>query len=148
MLLIINDTFGQSMLRGINALMPKANLPFKIVESISYDPKAKDLSVEVAKAKAANAELQMVVTRLNDAIILVREMVKQSYEPMASSAPAAPACMSAIHEGARQIRRLRHHQHPWLDPKQELDQGSRRPSQGLSRPGLRRSISASPSRRS
>ena len=89
--MIINDTFGQSMAkRGINALMPKANLPFKIVETISYDPQAKDLSVEVAKAKAAKAELQLVVTRLNDAILLVREMVKQRYEPMGIISPGSP----------------------------------------------------------
>ncbi len=55
-LMIINDTFGQTMLKGINALMPKVNLPFEIVETISYDPQAKDLSIEVAKAKAAKAD--------------------------------------------------------------------------------------------
>src|SRR6266849_9951870 len=68
-LMHVNDTFGQSMLRGINALMPKIGLPFQIVETISYDPQAKDLSIEVAKAKAAKADLHMVVTRLNDAIL-------------------------------------------------------------------------------
>ena len=30
-LMIVNDTFGQTMLKGINALMPKVNLPFQIV---------------------------------------------------------------------------------------------------------------------
>ena len=120
-LLIINDTFGQSMLRGINALMPKANLPFKIVETISYDPQAKDLSVEVAKAKAANAELQMVVTRLNDAIILVREMVKQRYEPMGIISPGSPGMyqtqfMKVLGKYADYaITNI-----PWLDPKQSL----------------------------
>ena len=49
-----------------------------------------DLSIEVAKAKAAKADLHMVVTRLNDAILMVREMVKQKYEPMGIISPGSP----------------------------------------------------------
>lgn len=91
-LMHVNDSFGMSMLKGIQALTPKLNLPFKIVETIAYDPKARDLSIEVAKAKAAGADMHMVVSRLNDAILMVREMVKQQYEPMGIISPAAPAC--------------------------------------------------------
>src|ERR671918_365245 len=41
----VNDTFGQAMAKGIGAFMPKiTNLPFKIVDTISYDPAAKDLT--------------------------------------------------------------------------------------------------------
>ena len=120
-LMIVNDTFGQTMLKGINALMPKANLPFQIVETISYDPQAKDLSIEVAKAKAANAELHMVVTRLNDAILMVREMVKQKYEPMGIISPGSPGMyqtqfMKVLGKYADYaITNI-----PWLDPKQSL----------------------------
>ena len=55
----------------------------KILETISYDPTARDLSVEIAKAKATGAEALLVVSRLNDAILLTREMVKQRWTPMA-----------------------------------------------------------------
>jgi branched-chain amino acid transport system substrate-binding protein len=89
-LMHINDTFGLANKKAIDAIFPKMNLPFKIVESISYDPAAKDLSVEVAKAKATGADILMTVTRLNDAIILVREMVKQRWEPMGVLSPGAP----------------------------------------------------------
>jgi branched-chain amino acid transport system substrate-binding protein len=89
-LMHVNDTFGQSMLGAIDALAPKVGLPFQIVEKISYDPKARDLSIEVAKAKAAGADFHLVVTRLNDAILMVREMVKQRYEPMAICSPGSP----------------------------------------------------------
>ena len=44
---------------------------------------ARDLSVEIAKAKATGAEALMVVSRANDAILLTREMVKQRWSPMA-----------------------------------------------------------------
>ena len=71
-LMHINDTFGQANKGAIDRIFPTMNLPFKIVESIAYDPAARDLSVEVAKAKATNADILMTVTRLNDAIILVR----------------------------------------------------------------------------
>jgi len=89
-LMHVNDTFGMSMLKGINALMPNLDLPFQIVETIAYDPQARDLSIEVAKAKAAKADIHMVVTRLNDAILMVREMVKQKYEPMGIISPGSP----------------------------------------------------------
>src|SRR5947207_13183069 len=52
----VNDTFGTSMQQGINAVLPRFNMPYKIVEQIAYDPTARDLSVEVAKAKATGAE--------------------------------------------------------------------------------------------
>src|SRR5438270_14099505 len=47
----VNDTFGTSMQQGINAVLPRFNMPYKIVEQIAYDATARDLSVEVAKAK-------------------------------------------------------------------------------------------------
>jgi branched-chain amino acid transport system substrate-binding protein len=86
----INDTFGPGQQGRDRPHLPTMNLPFKIVESIAYDPSAKDLSVEVSKAKATNADILMTVTRLNDAIILVREMVKQRWEPMGIISPGSP----------------------------------------------------------
>jgi branched-chain amino acid transport system substrate-binding protein len=78
-----NDTFGTSMQQGISAVMPKFNMPYKIVEQIAYDATARDLSVEVAKAKATGAEALLMVSRLNDAILITRELVKQRWTPMA-----------------------------------------------------------------
>src|SRR5689334_4452944 len=43
----VNDTFGQAMAKGIGAMLPRATrLPFKVVDQISYDPAAKDLTVQ------------------------------------------------------------------------------------------------------
>ena len=78
----VNDTFGTAMAGGIGGVMPRHNMPYTIKETISYDPAARDLSVEVAKAKASGAEALMVVSRLNDAILLTRELVKQRWNPM------------------------------------------------------------------
>src|SRR5437868_3750194 len=87
----VNDTFGQAMFKGISATLPSlTNLPFKVVDTISYDPAAKDLTVEVSKAKAANADFLMLVCRLNDSIILRREMVKQRWNPMGIVSPGSP----------------------------------------------------------
>ena len=87
----VNDTFGQAMAKGIGALLPRrTQLPFKIVDSISYDPAAKDLTVEVSKAKASNADFLLLVCRLNDAILLRREMVKQRWNPMGIVSPGSP----------------------------------------------------------
>jgi branched-chain amino acid transport system substrate-binding protein len=79
----VNDTFGTAMQKGIGAVMPKFNMPYTIAETISYDPAARDLSVEVAKAKATGAEALLMVSRLNDAMLLTRELVKQRWSPMA-----------------------------------------------------------------
>jgi branched-chain amino acid transport system substrate-binding protein len=79
----VNDLFGTGMAKGIQALMPKYDLPYTVLDEIAYDPAARDLSVEVAKAKATNAELLLVVGRLNDAMLLTREMVKQRWTPQA-----------------------------------------------------------------
>jgi branched-chain amino acid transport system substrate-binding protein len=79
----VNDTFGTAMQQGISAVMPKFDMPYKIVETIAYDPTARDLSVEVAKAKASGADALLMVSRLNDAILITRELVKQRWNPMA-----------------------------------------------------------------
>jgi branched-chain amino acid transport system substrate-binding protein len=79
----VNDTFGTAMSKGIGAVMPKFDMPYRIAEEIAYDPAARDLSVEVAKAKATNADALLVVSRLNDAILLTRELIKQRWTPQA-----------------------------------------------------------------
>jgi branched-chain amino acid transport system substrate-binding protein len=79
----VNDTFGTAMSKGIGVVMPKFNMPYTIADEIAYDPTARDLSVEVAKAKAANADALLVVSRLNDAMLLTRELVKQRWTPQA-----------------------------------------------------------------
>jgi branched-chain amino acid transport system substrate-binding protein len=79
----VNDTFGTAMAKGINAVMPKFNVPYNVVDEIAYDPTARDLSVEVAKAKGAGADALLVVSRLNDAMQITRELVKQRWTPQA-----------------------------------------------------------------
>jgi branched-chain amino acid transport system substrate-binding protein len=79
----VNDTFGVAMQKGFTGVMSKFTMPYKVVDTIAYDPAARDLSVEVAKAKASGAEALIMVSRLNDAILITRELVKQRWNPMA-----------------------------------------------------------------
>jgi branched-chain amino acid transport system substrate-binding protein len=79
----VNDTFGTAMAGGVGAMFPNAGMPYEIAETIAYDPAARDLSVEVAKAKATGADALLVVSRLNDAILMTRELVKQRWTPQA-----------------------------------------------------------------
>jgi len=88
-LLYVNDTYGQAALAGVSALWEKQNMPINIVDKIGYDVKAKDLSVEVAKAKASGADLLLPLTRVNDAILIVREAVKQNFNPMGIIGPGS-----------------------------------------------------------
>jgi branched-chain amino acid transport system substrate-binding protein len=120
-LMHVNDTFGMANKGAIDRIFPTMNLPFKIVESIAYDPAAKDLSVEVAKAKATKADILMTVTRLNDAIILVREMIKQRWEPMGIVSPGAPGMyeqqfLDTMGKYSEFIITTL----PWADPKVEM----------------------------
>src|SRR5688500_983541 len=118
----VNDTFGQAMAKGIGAFMPKmTQLPFKIVDTISYDPAAKDLTVEVSKAKATNADFLMLVCRLNDAILLRREMVKQRWNPMGIVSPGSPGMYEEQYYKA--LGKLSEHSIsnvPWYNPNAKL----------------------------
>jgi branched-chain amino acid transport system substrate-binding protein len=116
----VNDTFGTAMAKGIGAVMPKFDMPYKIVDEISYDPAARDLSVEIAKAKATGADALMVVSRLNDAILTTRELVKQRWSPMAimSMGPGwyedqYLKTLGKLSDGPISLA-------PWYDPNKEL----------------------------
>ncbi len=118
----VNDTFGQAMAKGIGAIMPtQTQLPFKIVDTISYDPAAKDLTVEVSKAKASNPDFLLLVCRLNDAIILRREMVKQRWHPMGVVSPGSPGMYEE--QFFKTLGKLSEHcisNVPWYNPRAEL----------------------------
>jgi branched-chain amino acid transport system substrate-binding protein len=77
-----NDTFGTTQRDATVNLIDKFAMPYKLVDTIAYDPTTKDLSAEVRKAKSTDAEIVWVITRLNDAIMMVREMVKQRWQPL------------------------------------------------------------------
>ena len=122
-LMSINDTFGTAMINGIKALFPKLDMPYEIVDTITYDPAAKDLSVEVGKAKATKAELLMPVSRLNDAKLLIQEMVKQRWEPMGVMNPGAPGLYEQdFFKTMGKYSDFLISNVPWLDPKSAMTQ--------------------------
>jgi branched-chain amino acid transport system substrate-binding protein len=119
-ILHVNDTFGVSIKEAISAMFPGQSMPYKIADSISYDPRARDLSVEVAKAKATGAEILWTVSRLNDAILLTREMVKQRWEPWGILA-SGPGYYEAQY--MKTLGKLGDHPIsfvPWYDPTKPL----------------------------
>ena len=118
----VNDTFGTAMADGIGKVMAKFDMPYKVVETIAYDPKARDLSVEIARAKATGAEALLLVSRLNDAILLTREMIKQRWTPQAimSMGPGWYEdqyfkTLGKYSDGPLSFS-------PWYDPKKKLSQ--------------------------
>jgi len=118
----VNDTFGQAMTGGIKALLPRlTQLPFKIIDTIGYDPAAKDLAVEVSKAKASKADFLLLVSRLNDSIVLRREMVKQRWNPMGVISPGSPGMYEE--QFAKSLGKYADYciiNPPWYNPKAEL----------------------------
>jgi branched-chain amino acid transport system substrate-binding protein len=117
----VNDTFGQANAKAIAALVPQLKLIFRLVETISYDPAAKDLTVEVTRAKATKADFLLLVCRLNDAIMLRREIVKQRWNTMGIVSPGSPGMyesqffktLGKLSDGC--ISNV-----PWFDPKSAL----------------------------
>ena len=89
-ILYSNDTAGTAVLKAVDSLWGDLDQRIKIVGRIGYDAKARDLSVEVAKAKATGADLLLPITRVNDAILIVRELVKQNWSPKAVIGPSSP----------------------------------------------------------
>ena len=117
----VNDTFGQATSGAIKGLWEKLDVGIKIVDTISYDLRARDLSVEVAKAKATGADLLCPVTRVNDAILIVREMVKQDYNPMAIYGPSSPGPYEkAFTDALGQLANDYMTSVPWYDSKVAL----------------------------
>jgi branched-chain amino acid transport system substrate-binding protein len=78
----VTDTFGSAMAKALPGAIKKFEMPYEVVDTIAYDLKARDLSVEVAKAKGTGADALLVVSRLNDAILITRELVKQRWNGM------------------------------------------------------------------
>src|SRR3954452_14667355 len=115
----VNDTFGQGMTKAIGAMLPaRTQLPFKIVDTISYDPAAKDLTVEGSKSQTAIAHFLLLLCRLNDAILLRREMVKQRWNPMGIISPGSPGMYEEQY--FKTLGKLSEHSIsnvPWYNPK-------------------------------
>ena len=89
-LMHVNDTFGHAVAKGVDVLWQKLNVPIEIVDTISYSRSAKDLSVEIGRAKSEKPDILMPVTRVNDAVLIVRELVKQNVELAGVIGPGSP----------------------------------------------------------
>jgi branched-chain amino acid transport system substrate-binding protein len=118
-----NDTFGTAQRQAMDRLVPTAGLPFQVVESISYDPRAQDLSAEVTKIRVVKPDVVLVVTRAADAIKLVRDMVRQRFEPMGIISPGAPGLYDdEFYAALGPLADYHAMALPWANPKGEMAQ--------------------------
>jgi branched-chain amino acid transport system substrate-binding protein len=118
-----NDTFGAAQRAAMDALFPRAGLPFQLLESIAYDPRAQDLSVEVTKIRALNPDLVLTVTRAADAIKLVRDMVRQRFEPKGIISPGSPGLYDEeFYQALGPLADYPIYNLPWADPKAPMSQ--------------------------
>src|SRR5215469_8592624 len=118
-----NDTFGTSQRQAMDKLFPTAGLPFRLLESIAYDPKAQDLSVEVTKIRALNPDLMLVVAGAADAIKLVRDMVRQDFEPMGIVSPGSPGLYDEeFYLALGTLADYPIYNIPWANPKTHMTQ--------------------------
>ena len=75
----------------------------------------------MSKAKASNADFLLLVCRLNDAIILRREMVKQRWNPMGIVSPGSPGMYEEQY--FKTLGKLSEHSIsnvPWYNPNAKL----------------------------
>ena len=101
----------------------RPDLPFRILESIAYDPRAQDLSVEVTKIRSLKPDIVLVVTRAADAIKLVRDMVRQRFEPMGIISPGAPGLYDEeFYAALGPLADYHAYANPWANPKADMAQ--------------------------
>ena len=118
-----NDNFGTAQRQSMDAIFPTAGLPFNLLESIAYDPKAQDLSVEVTKIRSLNPDLLLVVTRSADAIKLIRDTVRQKFQPMAIISPGAPGLYDEeFYKALGPLADYHMYTLPWANPKSKVTQ--------------------------
>lgn len=118
-----NDNFGMAQRHGMDAIFPNAGMPFKLLDSIPYDPKAQDLSVEVTKIRGLNPDLLLVVTRAADAIKLVRDIVRQKFQPMGIISPGAPGLYDEeFYKALGPLADYHVDAIPWANPKSKVTQ--------------------------
>jgi branched-chain amino acid transport system substrate-binding protein len=118
-----NDTFGAAQRQAMDRFAPNAGLPFRVIESIAYDPRAQDLSVEVTKIRALRPDIVLVVTRATDAIKLVRDMVRQRFQPMGIISPGAPGLYDEeFYTALGPLADYHAVALPWADPKGNMAQ--------------------------
>ncbi|MEI8145863.1 MAG: ABC transporter substrate-binding protein [Alphaproteobacteria bacterium] len=116
-----NDTFGTAQRNAMDALFPRADMPFKLTESIAYDPRAQDLAVEVTRMRALAPDLVLVVTRAGDAIKLVRDMVRQRFEPKAIISPGSPGLYDEeFYQALGPLSDFVMFNLPWVNPKSAM----------------------------
>jgi len=84
------DPFGKGQGGNFIKWFKKSGLPIEIVEHITYPMGIHDLSAEVAKIKAAKADLLFPVCRPGDSMILTRELYKQRVPLMGIISPGSP----------------------------------------------------------
>ena len=145
-----NDNFGMAQRKGMDTVFPNAGLPFQLLESIAYDPKAQDLSVEVTKIRGLNPDLLLVVTRAADAIKLVRDIVRQKFQPMGIISPGAPGLYDEeFYKALGPLADYHVDAIPWANPKskvtQALEAAFKKAQPELTASRWNASMSASPS---
>jgi branched-chain amino acid transport system substrate-binding protein len=107
----------------MDRMFPAAHMPFQLTESIAYDPKAQDLSIEVTKLRSLSPDLVLVVTRAADAIKLVRDMVRQRFQPMGIVSPGSPGLYDEeFYQALGPLADFHTYNIPWANPKAQMTQ--------------------------
>ncbi|MFM7347132.1 MAG: ABC transporter substrate-binding protein [Tagaea sp.] len=122
-----NDTFGQAQRNAMDAIFPRVAPPFRLLESIAYDPRAQDLATEVTRIRALRPDLVLVVTRASDAVKLIRDMVRQRFEPMGIVSPGSPGMYDEeFYQALGPLADFHISNLPWANPRSPMTQALER----------------------
>jgi len=101
--------------------------PFCVLGSIAYDPRAHDRRGD--EDPRAQARPFLVVTVAADAVKLVREMVRQHFEPLGITSPSAPGLSNKeFFEALGPLADYHAYGAAWANPKADMAQALEKPS--------------------
>ena len=123
--MVLNDAYGQGMLESLKKADSEKLLPFEINNIIQFDYKAKDLSAEVAKAKALGADILLLVSRVNTTNLIIHEMIQQRFNPKLIVGPANQGFFekqfyNLFEEKSDDLYTI----HAWIDPTSKLTESA------------------------
>jgi len=89
-LMNIDDLFGTVTAKFTIKALKEKNVPIDIVKNITFPHAAKDISTEVAKAKAAKPDILIPIVRIASSRVLLKELHKQRVDLLGILSPGCP----------------------------------------------------------
>ncbi|MBW2033453.1 MAG: ABC transporter substrate-binding protein [Deltaproteobacteria bacterium] len=120
-LMNIDDLFGTVTAKFTLKALKDKNVPIDIVAHITFPHAAKDISTEVAKAKAAKPDILIPIVRIASSRVLLKELYKQKVKLLGIVAPGCPGFYEPeFFKDMRKLANFIMDSPPWINPKSSM----------------------------